>query len=94
MSVIEKKKTRNLIGRNIGQSKSALMKYFKDVNEFPLSTKIRLKCFNKSIFQSGEMKKRATNGKYRESIVIVLKGTQLIIQEGFDQHHSHGKLNG
>ena len=81
MSVIEKK-TLNLIGQKIGQSKSsALMKYFKNVNEFLLSTEIRLKCFNKSIFQRGKIEKRATDGKYRESIVIELKGTQLFIQE-------------
>ena len=50
------------------------MKDFKAVNEFLLSTENKLKSFIESSFQKGEMKRRATSGKYRESIVIVLKG--------------------
>ena len=74
--------TLTLIGRENGQSKSILLrKDFKAVNEFFLSTEIRLKSFNESSFQRGEMKRRVTSEKYRESIVIVLKGAQLIIEE-------------
>ena len=57
------------------------MKDFKAVSEFFLSTEIRLKSSNESSFQSGEMKRRATSGKYTESIVVAMKGAQLIIQE-------------
>ena len=57
------------------------MKDFKTVNEFFLSTEIRLKSSNESSYQSGKMKRRATSGKYRKSIVIVMKGAQSIIQE-------------
>ena len=72
----------NLIGLENGQSKSsALMKDFKAVNKFFLSTEIRLKSYNESSFQSGEMKRRATSGKHRESIDIVMKCAHLIIQE-------------
>ena len=55
------------------------MNNFKAVKEFFLSTRIWLKNSNENRFQNGEMKKKVTNGKYREFIVIVLKGTQLII---------------
>ena len=50
------------------------MKNYEIVNGFFSSTKIRLKGFIKSGFEGG-----ATSGKYRKSIIIVLKGTQLII---------------
>ena len=39
---------------------------FEDVNKFFLSTKIRLKSFSESSFQSGKMKSRGTRGKYRK----------------------------
>ena len=56
------------------------MKDLKAINEFFMSTEIRLKSCNESIFQSGEVKRRATHGRYRESIVV-LKDAQLIMQE-------------
>ena len=57
------------------------MKNFKAVNEFFLSTEIRLKSSNESSLQSKEMERRATTEKYGEFIVIVMKRAQLIIQE-------------
>ena len=57
------------------------MKDFKVANEFFLFTEFRSKRFNKSRFQGGEIKKRATSKNYSKSFVIVLKSTRLFMQE-------------
>ena len=66
-----------MIGHGNGQSKwNALMKDFKTVNKFFLSTEIRLRSFNESSIQCGEIKYRVTSGKYRESIVTEGRDTE------------------
>ena len=83
MACASSKETLNLIGRENGQSKSsALIKGLTAVNKFYLSTEIRLIHSNESsLIQSGDMKRRATSEKHRKTVVNILKGAQLIIQE-------------
>ena len=74
------------------QSKpSVLRKKFETENEFSSSTQIRLKRLNESSFQGAKITRKAISGKYTESVIIVLKGARLIIQESVDQRQSHGR---
>ena len=66
--------TLNFIGRENSQSKSSsLIKDFEPVNEFFLSTEIRLKNFNESSFiYSGETKRRTTKLPEKSIVNLLL----------------------